>query len=40
MFLRKCNNKKTGRTQLSIVESYRRANGMPGQKIVTKYWIS
>jgi len=34
MFLRKCRNSKTGRTQLSIVESYRRANGKPGQNIV------
>lgn len=34
MYLRKCRNKKTGRTQLSIVHGYRDASGKPKQKII------
>lgn len=34
MFLRKCTNKKTGRTQLTIVQGYRDASGKSRQKTV------
>lgn len=34
MYLRKCTNKKTGRTQLSIVHGYRDASGKPRQKTI------
>lgn len=34
MYLRKCTNKKTGRTQLSIVHGYRDASGKSKQKII------
>lgn len=34
MYLRKCTNKKTGRTQLSIVQGYRDASGISRQKVI------
>lgn len=34
MYLRKCTNKKTGRTQLSIVQGYRDASGKVRQKTI------
>ena len=34
MYLRKCTNKKTGRTQLSIVQGYRDASGKARQKTI------
>lgn len=34
MYLRKCTNKKTGRTQLSIVQGYRDASGKSRQKTI------
>lgn len=34
MFLRKCTNKKTGRTQLTIVQGYRDASGKSRQKTI------
>lgn len=34
MYLRKCTNKKTGRTQLSIIHGYRDASGKPKQKTI------
>ena len=34
MFLRKCTNKKTGRTQLTIVQGYRDSSGKSRQKTI------